>query len=445
MNNPETNSSLNRFHPIESSKRLHSLDILRGVAILAIFVINIEIFAQPVDKLMNPTIGKNFSGLNYYIWLIKEILFFGKFWTIFAMLFGAGAYLLITRAEKKGNAAGIADIYYRRLFWLIFFGLIHAYFIWDGDVLYFYAMTGLFLYPLRKLSVQGMLIAFAIIFIIYTIKPFREYRHDVALHKQIMEINQIEATGQKLTDEQQSALDEWKMKEDLNVPSQETLQKEIEIMTKGTYYEIIKFNKVGTQERHMIWFYDKGFLRTLLKMILGMALMKSGILIAQSKNKTYLFMAAAGYIFGLSLVILRIQYLLEHNFSILSRDLSRTVWEIDELAVALGHIGIICLFCKLNILNWLKKSLAAVGRMAFTNYIMQSLIGTFIFYSYGFGLFGTMDRTEQLWIVGALWLVQLIVSPIWLKFFQFGPVEWLWRSLTYWQRQPIIVKSRSVA
>ena len=223
-------------------------------------------------------------------------------------------------------------------------------------------------------------------------------------------------------------------------PEHETLQKTIEIISKGTYFEIIDFNKDWLQEMHTVWFYNKGFLRTLMKMILGMALIKSGILLAKSKNRTYLLMMIIGYTIGFSLVNFRTQYLLDHNFGLLSQDFAFILWETEVTAVALGHIGLICMFCKLNILGWLKKSLAAVGRMAFTNYIMQSLIGTFIFYSYGFGLFGTMDKTEQLWFVFAIWIFQLIVSPIWLKYFHFGPLEWGWRSLTYWQRQPMIIK-----
>jgi uncharacterized protein len=175
-------------------------------------------------------------------------------------------------------------------------------------------------------------------------------------------------------------------------------------------------------------------------MILGMALIKSGILLAKSKNKTYFFMMMIGYAVGFSLAGLRMQYLLDYNFSVLAKDFAFITWETEVTAVALGHVGLICLFCKLNILGWLKKSLSAVGRMAFTNYIMQSLIGIFIFYGFGFGLFGTMDKAEQLWFVGAIWIFQLIASPLWLKYFRFGPLEWLWRSLTYWQKQPMIIK-----
>jgi uncharacterized protein len=115
----------------------------------------------------------------------------------------------------------------------------------------------------------------------------------------------------------------------------------------------------------------------------------------------------------------------------------------ERVAVATGHIGLICLFCKSSILSWLKKSLAAVGRTAFTNYIMQSMICTLLFYGYGFGLFGRMDITSQLVVVGAVWFLQMVISPFWLKYFQFGPLEWAWRSLTYWKIQPMLIRKES--
>ncbi|MGD8778058.1 MAG: DUF418 domain-containing protein [Ignavibacteria bacterium] len=435
------NSSTSQINPVKISERIHSLDILRGLAVLGILAINIEFFAQPLAKLVNPSISNNFTGLNYYLWLIKEFLFAGKFWTIFSLLFGAGAYLLITRAEEKGKAAGIADIYYKRLFWLLFFGLIHGYLIWSGDILYGYAVTGLFLYPLRKLSVRAMFIAAALLLVLYTIIPYTDYKNDAAMHKQVVELTEMKDTGKELTEEQQSIVDKWRKREAANNPAHETLQKNIETISKGSYFEIINFHKNWLLERSTIWFYKQGFLRTLMRMILGLALIKSGILLAKSKTRTYLMMMIICYTIGFFLVGFRTQYLFNHNFSILSRNFAFITWETEVTVIALGHIGLICLLCKLNILSRLKKSLSAVGRMAFTNYIMQSLIGTFVFYSYGFGLFGVMDKIGQLWVVGAVWIFQLIASPIWLKYFQLGPLEWVWRSLTYWKRQPMIIRN----
>ena len=429
-----------KYQPVSKSERLQSMDILRGVALLGILMINIEDFASPWQNLFNPTLSFEFTGSNYMIWFLKQFIFQGKMWALFSILFGAGAYLLITRAENRGKAAGIADIYYRRLFWLLFFALIHGYLIWSGDILYYYAIVGLFLYPIRKLSVRGMLIAVSVLLLISSAISYLDYRDDVLLQKQVTEIEAINIPGKELTKEQQAVMEEWKLKDAMYNPDQETLQKQIRTKSKGTYLEIIKYEKAGVRYGYTDMFYGWLFFVTLMMMILGLALIKAGILSAKSKNRTYLLLMVFGYVIGFSLATFRVQYLLAHNFSTLSRIVSRILWQTEIILVALGHIGLICLFCKSHILGWLKISLAAVGRMAFTNYILQSLIGIFLFYGFGFGLFGTMDKTEQLWVVGAVWLFQLIASPIWLKYFRFGPLEWVWRSLTYWQCQPMIVK-----
>ena len=103
----------------------------------------------------------------------------------------------------------------------------------------------------------------------------------------------------------------------------------------------------------------------------------------------------------------------------------------------MGHIGAIMLLCKLPILALLKNALSAVGKMALTNYVMHSVFAMFIFTGAGFGLFGEFQRYELLYIVFLIWIFQLIASPIWLKYYNFGPLEWLWRNLSYNKRHPL--------
>ena len=116
-------------------------------------------------------------------------------------------------------------------------------------------------------------------------------------------------------------------------------------------------------------------------------------------------------------------------------DLDRILHYLERLLITMGHLGLICLFVKSRALGWLKRSLAAVGRTAFSNYILQSIICSLIFFGYGWGMFGKLNLTEQLWVVGSIWLFQLIISPVWLRYFNFGPLEWAWRSLTYLKKQ----------
>jgi uncharacterized protein len=105
--------------------------------------------------------------------------------------------------------------------------------------------------------------------------------------------------------------------------------------------------------------------------------------------------------------------------------------------VALGHAAVVMLICQAGLATWLTGRLAAVGRTALSNYLLQSLLCTTLFYGYGFGLFGSVDRVGMWGIVLVIWVLQLAISPVWLRTYRFGPAEWLWRSLTYWRWQPM--------
>jgi len=379
-------------------------------------------------------------GINKIIWLIQEYLFYGKMWSIFSMLFGAGAYLLITRAEKSGRAAGIADIYYRRLIWLLIFGLIHSYIIWSGDILFFYAVVGLFLYPLRKLSVKWMLILASALFIISVVIYVNRYRLDLRLNRDAEKIENLVKGGDEISEDQKATLDKWNNIVSTFNPEPKILEEKIEVMRQGNFWKIKKSEKDWVIDGHTDMFYNRLFIVNLVIMIIGMALIKSGVLSGNVKNRTLLIMMLIGYSIGFTSIFFKTDLVLEENFEILALDKYSIFNQFDRLAVAIGHIGLLCLFAKSGILKWLKKSLAAVGRMAFSNYIMHSIICTIIFYGYGFGLYGGVNMAWQMIIVVIIWILQMIYSPLWLKHFRFGPLEWVWRTLTYWKRQPMRIK-----
>jgi uncharacterized protein len=430
----------NQTGPVISSDRISSLDIIRGIALLGILMINIEIFSTPWQNLTNPTLNNDFNGSNRIIWFIKQYLFYGKMWSLFSMLFGAGAYLLITRAEKKGNASVIADIYYRRLIFLLLFGLFHAYLVWSGDVLYIYAVVGLFLYPLRKIPFRWMIALILALFVLNMTLYLITYRNDKLLHQEVIEIEAFTKNGENLTEEQQEKLSQWKEKESAIAPDPSVIEDNIKVMSKGSYFKVRQEEEKWVHYMHTELMYNRAFLMTLIMMLLGMALMKAGVLSASLSKDFYLRMLLIGYPVGFILVYFRTHHLINNGFDVLSSDVDSILRCLERMAISLGHLGLICLFVKSGTLKWLRTSLVAVGRMAFSNYILQSVICSLIFFGYGWGLYGKLNLTEQLWVVGAVWLFQLIVSPIWLKYFRFGPLEWAWRSLTYLKRQPFRVE-----
>jgi uncharacterized protein len=164
-----------------------------------------------------------------------------------------------------------------------------------------------------------------------------------------------------------------------------------------------------------------------------MGLMKMGVFAARRSWRFYVWMVVLGYGLGLPLVGYDTYALIQNDFGYKTFLPSQYLFNyLGSVVVALGHVGVVMLICKAAAIPWLTRRLAAVGRMALTNYLMQSVICTTLFYGW---VFGTLNRTALAGIVLAIWVFQLLISPLWLRFFRFGPAEWLWRSLTYWRWQ----------
>lgn len=172
-------------------------------------------------------------------------------------------------------------------------------------------------------------------------------------------------------------------------------------------------------------------------MLIGMGLLKLGVLTGDRSTRFYVTMMMAGYAIGILVNVYETRLLIDNNFDVLIVAKANLTYDLGRLPMTFGHIGLLSLVCRMSWLNWLTNSLAAVGRMALTNYIMHSVVCAIIFTGIGFSMFGKLQRYELYYVVGAIWLAQLIISPIWLKHYRFGPLEWLWRSLTYMQRQPL--------
>jgi uncharacterized protein len=224
-------------------------------------------------------------------------------------------------------------------------------------------------------------------------------------------------------------------------PSPEDLQREIDAY-RGGFAEVHaarvpKTVMMQTQALLMLVLWRAGGW-----MLIGMALLKLGVLSAKRSVRFYTVMAIVGYGVGLPLVWYGMDALIAHGFDHIYRfKLGNHFNYVGATLVALGHVGVVMLICKTGALKWLTDRLAAVGRMALSNYLIQSILCTTLFYGYGLGLFDKLDRTGLFGVVILVWIAQLIYSPIWLRHFRFGPAEWVWRSLTYWRRQPMRARS----
>ncbi len=429
-----------KAEPVTASERYFAVDLLRGFALLGILAMNIVAFGWPMAAYSDPTRGGGFEGLDRGIWFFNHMFFEMKMMTIFSMLFGAGLVLMDQRAEAHG--AKIRGVYYRRILWLLAIGLVHAYLIWNGDILVMYAETGLLLYLFRNLRPKTLIIL-GISASLLVLPLFFGFVGAI----NYMRVTSARVEAQIKANEKPSSFDQkihdvWEknFKEEFNPTPEkraESWNKELAAY-RGGYLGIVKFRAKNLLIEQTIGFLLGGFLLTGSRMLLGMGLMKLGVFSAQRSRKFYWWLLGIGYGVGLPLMVIDARQLIAHNFS-LEYGLSGAflINLFGSVVVALGHVGLLMLIVQSGALSWLTQRLAAVGRMALSNYLTHSIVCTTLFYGYAFGLFGTINRTGLALIVLTIWILQLVISPIWLKHFRFGPAEWVWRSLTYWRLQPM--------
>jgi uncharacterized protein len=399
--------------PVTEKERIVSIDVLRGFALLGILPMNIQSFSMIGAAYENPTAYGDLHGANYLVWLLCHVFADQKFMTIFSMLFGAGILLMTSRIEATGKPS--AALHYRRMGWLILFGLAHAYLLWSGDILVAYGMCGLLVYLFRKLRPRTLLVL-GLLTIAVASASLASYgawsRHWSPAQLQIA-------------------------REQLWMPTASQSANEIRAY-RGGWPGQMKFRVPDSVQMETIFFVVFTFWRVTGLMLAGMALFKLGVFSARQPASLYWTMIAIAVCYGIPITLygthrdfgagwdFRYSFFYGAQFN---------YWA--SLLVSFGWVGAIMLASRAAALLPLTRRLASVGRMAFTNYIMHTVICTTIFYGHGFALFGKVERVWQFAIVVAIWWLQLVVSPIWLRHFLFGPLEWLWRCLTYLQWEPL--------
>lgn len=425
--------------PTSFNKRINSVDVIRGIALLGILLMNITGFGLS-HAYFDPTISGGATGLNLKAWWTTNMFFEGTMRGMFSMLFGAGIVLFTSRTESTSNGVSVTDAYFRRLLWLFLFGVIHAYvLLWDGEILYPYAIVGMFAFAFRKLQPKHLVIAAILFLSASTLLSVKDYFQTQDAYRQKTEAQVKKDAGQELTKKETKAIDDWDGRVKEQKPGEEVIKEDIAARD-ADYFSIVMYKAPINQFMQTSIMYRYFFWDIFAMMLFGMALLKNGILKAEKSNTYYLIMVIVGYSIGLTVNYLETSYMISNQFSILAKSVTDMSYDLGRICTTLGHIGLIMLFIKSNLLGFLKKSLAAVGQMAFTNYISQTLICNTIFLGFGFGLYGKLQRYELYYVVFGIWLFQLIISPIWLKYFRFGPLEWAWRSLTYWEKQPFKIE-----
>ena len=400
-----------RVAPIAEGERYEGLDVVRGCAVLGILILNIQSFAMPFAAYFNPTGRGDPSPLDMAIWSVNYLLADSKFMTMFSLLFGAGVLLMTSRIADRGGRQAL--IHYRRMGWLLVFGLLHAYLLWYGDILVLYAVCGLLIYPARRLAARTQfIVGLALVAVASLLAIGGSFSMASAPPAVIAEFMEF-----------------WR-------PDAERLARETAAF-QGGWLTQMPMRVEYSWEMHTFDLWVWGIWRAGGLMLIGMALLRWGVLTGERSPGFYTRLAAAGLAIGLPLIGWGI---VRNNAAgwPLTAFFTGAQWNYwGSILVSLGWISLSLRAWQAGVARALMQRLVAVGRMAFTCYILETLIATTIFYGHGFGLFGQVDRLGQMAIVLAIWILLLVIAPAWLARFRYGPLEWLWRMATYARREPL--------
>ena len=434
-------SALTLAGPSSQQERIIILDSLRGIAILGILLMNIPGFGLPHSLIFDYSINDQ-SKLNYFLWYVfGPGVFEGSQRAIFSMLFGAGTLIFIGRLEKRLSGLLPVEYFFRRQLWLLLFGLFNAYvLLWFWDILFHYAICGLFLFPFRRLKPKYLLAAAGIALVLMSARENLDLFRQKSVIARGEKIATLDTSKVKLTDSQKADLAAMnQVKERSTAQAKEKTKQEELRVGRGGYADFYRARSemaARGETKGMFYFllWD-----VLLFMFIGMAFFKLGVLQGQANTKVYAWMAILGLGIGLPVSYLFVINDVNHNFNWfeITKTKKFEFYELQRLIHSIGIFGLIMLMYKSGWFKWLFALMRPVGQMAFTNYLAQSFLCGLFFYGVGFGYFGKLQIHQLYYVVAAVWVIQIIWSHLWLRQFRFGPLEWLWRSLTYWRKQPM--------
>ncbi|MES2903192.1 MAG: DUF418 domain-containing protein [Pseudomonadota bacterium] len=406
-----------------STARFETLDIVRGVAVMGILVMNIAAFAMPYPAYANPAAYGGDSGANLASWIFNFILFDGKMRGLFSILFGASTLLVIERATAAGDDG--RKTHYARMLVLFAFGLVHFYFIWFGDILALYALSGMILYFFRNKTPKS-LIRWAVAFLTLSLLYFGA----IGLTGMVAGTDTVDARTSAEFMEARRTIESEVGASSPKIATDLTLYK-------SDYPTIVESRLIGRTFEPFMSFFGFGF-ETLGLMFIGMALFKSGMLTGQWEVARYRKWAIRAAIIALPPLAFLAWWQISADFDAVRVFLAFLALSVPfDILLAVGWAAAIIWWVKVGPMPALKSRVAAAGRMAFTNYLATSVIMSSIFYGYGGNLFGEVDRAALWLFVLGMWALILVWSKPWLDHFHYGPMEWLWRTLSRMEVQPL--------
>jgi len=404
--------------PVAADERIETLDVLRGFALFGILTVNMAAFSWPVEHMMmRQPFWETRTDL-IADWIVRFVAE-GKFYPLFAFLFGLGAAIQMERGESHG--ANFVGRFCRRLLVLLGIGLAHAVLLWEGDVLVWYALCAFPLLAFRERKPKTVLIWAAICLLIPALL--------VALLWALL-------VGASLVPEIARGIQK-ELVEDPETSAQ-LMEETIRVFALGSYGEILA-ERLGNLL--FLWLVGIFYVPTFFAMfLLGLHAGKRRIFQDIEANAVLIRRV---FVWGLA-IGLPANFFYAVGMAVSDLSDVRFVWLISQAFVAVGGpmqslayaAALTLISQRVRLKSWLHQ-IALTGRMALSNYLLQSLVCTTIFYGYGLGLFGSVGRAAGLGVAVVIYLAQLAFTGWWLKHFRFGPMEWMWRSLTYGKRQPM--------
>lgn len=427
--------------PVAASERIVSIDVVRGFAVLGILVMNIVEFAWPIEAYSNPAWAGGSTGADLAAYYLQISLFDGKMRALFSMLFGAGLVWTAERVAAKSRDLGLGatDLLLRRCLWLVPFGIVHRFFLqWTGDILYQYGLLGALALAFRHLRPRTLVVLGAVWMLAFVPIGLRKYEQSAALRAQADQATALVQANEPVPEALAAAQRRWQTRENAIPPDPAAVQKAIDEVRVG-YWQLFR-NR---------WDYHHGFQSSFLyyywvfdvlgMMLIGMGLAKTGFFHGRCRPRVYWTMLAVGGV----VAALQLWWAMAWQASgfrataLGLRLIQDVTYAHSRALVALGWAAALLLLLRAGRLRALTGAFGAVGRVAFSCYILQTVCGSLIFYGYGLGLVGTIARAPLMLVVLGLSLVQIAFAFAWLRAFRFGPLEWAWRSLTWWRLQPL--------
>ena len=392
--------------------RVASLDLIRGVAVLGILAINIAGFAGPPGAVLNPHLPQPGTGGDEIAFSIKFLFFEGKMRALFSMLFGAGLMLYIDRTDAAGGFGAGRQL--RRLGWLALFGLAHFYLLWWGDILFLYAVAGVIVLFMHELPDRTLALIGGGVFVLWHAIG-AALDHDAVATEQLVYNGFATALQREWYAGARQAMADYA---------------DIESAIAARDFVGIVAHRIESDTLRPLEIAFTALGETVPLMLFGLVLHRRGLFAAEWPARHLWRIALACLAAGLALTALLLAWAIRHRFPPLAMQAIFINWgAIPHLLMGFGYLAALTALAPRLAPTWLGRKLIAAGRMAFSNYILTSLVMTALFYGWGLGLFGRHGHAGQWAFVALGWVLMLLWSAPWLAHFRRGPLEWAWRSL----------------